>query len=344
MPDTVTPHGPLPGDFHPTAGKYSHDTDCLYWVRKLYSAYGLVGQPLQPFQSFQKQISAGAVQKEAKKRRHQVDSLLQGSVSQRLLGMALGVTLDWIIHGWIPKSRQFGRKIFHDGNLAEPSLYGDGKYNTLYILLNAFRWTQDQFYLDVYNHAMTVYEGVAITNQLGGLFPTALIHGGLPSGPFTPYGTKRMTDADPPYAYDQSQDIFLDIAVTAHQVTSGVLGASAGHHLQKAQVLGESILKADTSGIESIFGVYHGIVGRAFLHLALAPNTLMKVRLLFPDSSISVQIDSLSNSGDLQVLVPGDKATIYMDVGSYQVSWKRADGSQSPTKQFNVAQNDVVQF
>jgi hypothetical protein len=55
------------------------------------------------------------------------------------------------------------RKIHHDGTPGNTSLYGDGRWNTLYVLIEAYRFTRDTFYLDIFDQAWSLLEQLTLS-------------------------------------------------------------------------------------------------------------------------------------------------------------------------------------
>ncbi|NUQ64693.1 MAG: hypothetical protein HUU20_19700 [Pirellulales bacterium] len=102
-------------EFTPTAALMNDggtsDTDTLYYVRQLFDIYHITG--------------------DAKYR-----------------DWAMAVTDLWYERAWVPEWGQFIRKLRPDGSPAVDSLYGDAKYNTLHILVHAYRVTKDAKYLE----------------------------------------------------------------------------------------------------------------------------------------------------------------------------------------------------
>jgi hypothetical protein len=89
----------------------SSDTDTLYYVRRLFDLYGLTG-----------------------------------NVEYR--DWALAVTDLWFDRAWNAQWGHFLRKLNADGSPAVDTLYGDGKYNTLHMLVRAYEVTGNGAYLE----------------------------------------------------------------------------------------------------------------------------------------------------------------------------------------------------
>lgn len=268
MPDTVTPLSPLPGDQAAINGqwKYLHDTDCLYWARALFDAYSIVwqGQPSLAPIVYDPQA---ALPDQICQRRSQLTALLSGDFPDKYLGMALGLTIDWIQYGWNPQAKQFIRKIAHDGTPGTTVIYGDGKWNTLYILIEAYRFTHDHFYLDIFDQAWQTFKRLA--NSLGGLFPVQIVNGALPASPVPNKCSKVQFGPD---NVECSQEFFLDVIVSAYCATL-TAGQPCAVYLEDAKALANKLLAEATDG-NHYDEPSHGVLGGALVRLAQAQGTL----------------------------------------------------------------------
>jgi len=336
IPDTVTPRGPLPGDqvLINHQWKYTHDTDCLYWARALFDAYGLVRRsksPLTPTPA-EEQFCApsgatadllATLQCRIQLRRQKVSALLRSELPDRYLGMALGLTLDWIHYGWNPYHQQFIRKIAHDGTPGASVIYGDGKWNTLHILLEAYRYTHDSFYLDLFDQAWQQWKKLA--DQLGGLFPKRMENGVLPTPPIPSncWGSHPAPDNVECY-----QEFFLGVIVSAYQLT---LAAQAPRpdYLVDAQTLADK-LKAEHQAGQDYYQHTHGILGSALVRLALAQGKLRRIGLNLSGGPVTKLSIQHANEEMIEIAVKGhQRVVIYMDVGAYQVIKHFSDSQQS---------------
>ncbi len=341
MPDTVTPRGPLPGDQMAINGqwKYMYDTDCLYWARALFDAYGLVRRgdrnltPTPEESQFCESTAATAdplatLQCRIRLRRRKLDNLLRAEFPDRYLGMALGLTLDWIRYGWNPYYKQFIRKIGHDGTPGLTVIYGDGKWNTLHILLEAYRFTHDPFYLDIFDQAWS--QLMSLASGLGGLFPHTIENGNLPMPPVP----KKCWD--PKYAPDNvecNQEFFLDVIINAYRATAEA-GQPSARYLAAAETVANKILAEHDAG-NDYYILAHGILGGALVRLARAKGTLRRIRIN-PGGATKLSFTN-SMMGMVEVeLLEQPLAVVYMDDGIYNVVKHFADTTTSAPVTLNV--------
>lgn len=334
MPDTVTPRGPLPGDqaLIDQQWQYTHDTDCLYWARALFDAYGLVrgAMPTLALTPEENQLCDPAdatpdpldtLQWRIRQRRQKVSTLLQSEFPDRYLGMALGLTLDWIRYGWHPYHQQFIRKIAHDGTPGATVIYGDGKWNTLHILLEAYRYTHDSFYLDIFDQAWQQWKRLAA--QLGGLFPERMENGILPTPPIP---SKCWVSHPAPDNVECYQEFFLNVIVSAYQLTVAAQ-APRPDYLVDAQTLADKI-KAKHQAGRDYYQHAHGVLGSALVRLALAQGKLHRIGLNLSDGPVTKLSIQPASGEMIEIKVKGhQRVVIYMDEGAYQVS-KHFSGNQ----------------
>ena len=316
-PDGPTSWRPdLTGQF-----RYKHDTDCLYWARGIYGAYQLIGtvQPnLRPsgienmgcIRTGETLGQQAAFRCQILRRREKCGKLLGGGWPGKYLGMALGLTLDWIRYGWVPKWRQFVRKIHHDGTQADTSISGDGKHNTLYILIEAYRFTRDSFYLNIFDQAWGLFVELATDVKLGGFFPKLVEAGTLPA------------DSVPA----PLQEIFLDVIVTADPATADA-GEPRADYLTMAEDFAARIIAAHDGGTD-YYQIKDGVLGRALLRLALAKGTLRRVSISLSEDSITTLIFHSNAIGTVEVHLLGHKrAVVYINDGTYDVVKHFAGGN-----------------
>jgi hypothetical protein len=351
MPDTVTPRGPLPGDqaLINNQLKYTHDTDCLYWARALFDAYGLVGsgqRSLTPTPAEEKFCNSAGTTIDLltnlpcriRLRRRKLSALLKADFPDRYLGMALGLTLEWIRYGWNPQHKQFIRKIAHDGTAGETLIYGDGKWNTLYVLLEAYRFTHDPFYLALFDQAWQQWKKLA--DQLGGLFPGHMENGALSP---TPVPSKCWKSHPAPDNVECYQEFFLDVIVHAYLVTV-TAKAPRPDYLTDALTLAGKIQAEHQAG-RAYYNHAHGIIGGAFVRLAQAQGTMHRIVLKLsggPVSKLSIQD---STQGIVEITVKGhQRAVIYMDVGDYQVIKHFSDNQQSLPISLQVVSDGEIEL
>lgn len=323
MPDTVTPRGPLPGDqaLINRRWQYTHDTDCLYWARALFDAYGLVrrGQhTLTPTPAEDQACEpTGAMTDPSatlhcriRLRRNKLSDLLHAEFPDRYLGMALGLTLDWIRYGWNPDHQQFIRKIAHDGTPGATVIYGDGKWNTLHVLLEAYRYTHDPFYLEIFDQAWQQWKKQA--DQLNGLFPERMEHGVLPT----------------PDNVEHYQEFFLNVIVSAYQLTV-VTQTPRPDYLADAQALANKIQAEHQAG-QAYYQHAHGILGGALVRLALAQGGLRRIGLDLTGGPVTKLSIHHATQGSVEIAIKGhQRAVVYMDEGAYQVIKHFSDNQQA---------------
>lgn len=336
MPDTVTPRGPLPGDqaLINRQWQYTHDTDCLYWARALFDAYGLVrrGQhtltPTPAEDQACKQTDAttdpsATLHCRIRLRRNKLNDLLRGEFPDRYLGMALGLTLDWIRYGWNPDHQQFIRKITHDGTPGATVIYGDGKWNTLHVLLEAYRFTHDPFYLEIFDQAWQQWKKLAA--QLGGLFPERMENGALPTPPVP---GKCWASHPAPDNVECYQEFFLNVIVSAYQLTVAVQ-APRLDYLADAQTLANKIQTERQAG-QAYYQHAHGILGGALVRLTLAQGGLRRIGLNLTGGPVTKLSIHHATQGSVEIETKGhQRAVVYMDEGAYQVIKHFSDNQQS---------------
>lgn len=228
----------------------SSDTDTLYYVRQLFELYAATGNP-------------------------------------QYRDWALAVTDMWVEQAWVPEWGHFIRKLNPDGTPAVDSLYGDGKYNTLYILVDAYRVTAEEAYLERLRLAWDRLQ------QLGqGLAPEAVRRG------------QMVTDQ----GLDPQQTFFLDILVEAFNAS----GDEA--FLQAAEQLGTRILAAGAQ----LMRLESGQAGEALLKLAQARQPIGRLEI---DLETAGHLEI--RQGETVVLsatVPTPVAVIYLPEGTYSIS------------------------
>jgi hypothetical protein len=325
MPSTVTPAGVLPGDQEEGPRfRYMYDTDCLYWANGLYQTCRLfrskpvtfLGPPvdtnlpwLSRLMEWRKRIAV------------QVGSAHTSSFPDLYLCYALGVTIDWILGGWMAKEKQFRRKIFHDGTGAGNELYGDGKYNTLEMLVWAYLFTADILFLnlfvDAWDKMMELVTPPAAPSELLPPLPPNVkpfFHGVMP---YSILGGKL---ADPWFT-DPAQDIFLNLAVRAYRASEMVGSPNAGL-LTKAETLADRLIELASEGNGPyVLKRSNGVGGSAFMALARARGKLHRIAMNMSSPGQTLTITPVGVP-PLVVNVPAlkSRAVIYMDEGDYTVS------------------------
>jgi hypothetical protein len=355
MPSHVTPKGPL----FEQDGRLRRpvaDTDSLYWVHPMYKAYeaarygrpvcGADHRPTHPeprrdlsgADSLDRLLAMSAswwaLQQRLLRRRKLVsiglpppDSVFT-SFPDAYLPMALAATIEWILRTWRHDWGQFGWVADYEGRRPSAewnsSLGDDGKYNTLRILIGAFRATHDPFYLQLFERAWQTYEkaarewtpadaarlGVPL-DHLQGLIPRQITEGHLSEGT----------------GPDGAQTTFVGLLVEMYNEARAAGITPRFDLLASAESLADfamsrlSVWHDDTRGIYGL----KSPSGHPLVQLAIARGTLRVVTLLFPEE---VERFSITNGGETQwfeVPVPSEgvrsvtRAVIYMDDGIYTV-------------------------
>ncbi|MGP1383664.1 MAG: hypothetical protein ACTS2F_08895 [Thainema sp.] len=229
----------------------SSDTDTLYFVRRLFDLYQLTGQ-------------------------------------LEYRDWAMAVTDLWFEQAWNPQWGHFVRKLNPDGTPAVDTLYGDGKYNTLYMLVKAYEVTGDVAYLE---RLKLAWNNLVQMGQQG-LAPAAI----------------RQGNWDSKAGLDTQQTIFLDILVKAYEASRDRTFLTA------AETLGQAILQQGPS----VMRLESGQAGHAFLKLALARQPISRVELTLSQPNESLQINQ---AGEiiLQTTPPTTEVIVYMPSNSYEV-------------------------
>ncbi|WP_204140063.1 hypothetical protein [Halomicronema sp. CCY15110] len=225
----------------------SSDTDTLYFVRRLYDLYDLTQTP-------------------------------------QYRDWALAVTDLWCDRAWNSQWGHFIRKLNPDGTPAVDTLYGDGKYNTLAMLVRAYQVTDDVAYLEQLKLA---WNNLVRLGQ-NGLAPEAV----------------RQGLADREAGLDPEQTIFLDILVEAYKAS----GDRA--FLQAAETLGRAILQQGPS----VMRHESGQAGHAFLKLALARQPIHRVELTLTQPHTPLQIERTGHPL-LRVMPPTANVVVYRPRG-----------------------------
>jgi hypothetical protein len=335
MPSDADRFGPVLGpDFWPDIKKYQAGTDALYWGFGMYETYLQfedVHPELQPppsiarrlfdiiirpedfdrFANLRRLLDRWLLPGEIQRRRDLIAGVLNEGFPNKYLGMALGLTLDWIKYGWARLDvnghvrdhawGHFVNRLTYDGTTRQHNEIGsDSKYNTLLMLVYAYRVTHDEFYLTVFDQAWSTFERLAADVRLNGLFPERIVEGELPD------------DVVP----DAGQEVFLDYMLRAYQAT-----VRAGHarpqYLATATTFADRILEA-RNGLQ--------FLGVPFLQLAIARGTLRRVHFSMWQSVVELALRPVDADGAAQPLVIARtnagrfaQAVVYMDPGLYSV-------------------------
>lgn len=179
---------------------------------------------------------------------------------RELRAWALADTDAWLTGGWLPEHGHFARRLRPDGSAATDALYGDAKYNTLFVLLAAYRATGDERYLA---RLKLAWRNLAAAGR-DGLAPERLRAGRMV--------VERGTDP--------AQTLFLGILVDAF--------AASGDReiLEAARALGAAILLRGDSAIR----MQGGQGGDAFLRLAIVQGEVHRVEVALAGPAARVTV------------------------------------------------------
>ena len=231
--------------------EFSSDTDTLYFVRHLFE-------------------------------------LFEATQNPQYRDWAMAVTDLWFKNAWNPQWGHFLRKLNPDGTPAVDTLYGDGKFNTLYMLIHAYHVTQDETYLQ---RLKLAWNNLV---QMGwqGLVPE----------------TVRQGSAVVESGLDPEQTLFLDILMEAYEASSDRFFLTA------AETLGQNILKQGPG----VMRLESGQAGQAFLKLALAHQPISRVKLTVAAPGTPLEITQ-NGKTILEVEAPTRELVLYLPAGPYQV-------------------------
>lgn len=229
----------------------SSDTDTLYHVQLLFDLYDLTGE-------------------------------------KKYQDWAMAVTNLWFEKAWNKTWGHFVRKLNPDGTPAVDELYGDGKYNTLYILVDAYQVTKDAKYIARFKQAWSNL----LEMGKDGFVPQRVEQG-------------KMVDK---YGLDKQQTIFLDILVAAYEASKDK------EILQQAQALGKRILERG----ETVMRLEGGQAGHAFLRLALARQKIRRLEVTLGKAGTNLTVTHDGKSV-LKVKVPAEVAVVYLPEGTYNI-------------------------
>jgi hypothetical protein len=177
-----------------------------------------------------------------------------------LRSWALADTEAWLNGGWLARYGHFARKLRPDGTAATSGLYDDGKYNTLAVLVDAYRATRDPRYIA---RLKTAWRGLRDKGR-GGLAPEAVESG-------------RMVESQ---GLDPSQTIFLQILLDAYVVSGD------RECLDLARELGTAILRRGRPAMR----LDSGQAGDALVRLGLAASQVHRVEVALPAAGARVTV------------------------------------------------------
>lgn len=238
----------------------SSDTDTLYHVKLLFELYDLTGE-------------------------------------RKYRDWAMAVTNLWFEKAWNKQWGHFVRKLSPDGTPAVNELYGDGKYNTLYMLVHAYRVTKDPKYISRFKQAW----GNLVGKGRNGFVPQRIEQG-------------EMVDED---GLDEQQTIFLEILVAAYEASKDK------EILRQAEALGQRILKRG----ETVMRLEGGQAGNAFLKLALTRQKIQRLEVSLGKVGTELTLQRNGKSV-LKTKVPAEVAVVYLPQGVYSLEVMKDGSSQ----------------
>ncbi len=257
------------------------DTDTLYYVRQLYNLWWL----LKPFPVWREK---------ADKYRDQ----------------ALAVTNQWYETGWLSSAGHFTRKLNFDGTPADTRLYGDGKANTLYVLVWAYRATGDPKYL---KRLKTAWSNLLAQSTNGTGLVDDLFESGVGNGQLE----------------DHIQPALLDVLTFAYEVS----GDPA--FLRYAQAQADKMLAL---GDAAVAHTSPENVGPPFLRFTLAHQSIWRLQIQMGQRDQRLRIQNAQGITVLDAQVPAESAVVFLPQGKYKISV----GSQ--TKSVTLQANRTLSF
>lgn len=227
---------------------WTSDTDTLYYVRKLFRISELSGNP-------------------------------------KYRDWAMAVTDLWNDRAWNASWGHFIRKLRSDGTPAVDTLYGDAKYNTLEILLWAYKVTRDDKYLNRFKLAW---------RNLLRMGRDGLVAEAMKQGKMSRDGT------------DVQQTGFLSILLRGYEISADK------ELLAEAELFGRRVLAAGRKS----WRLEGCQAGHAFLRLAIARRPIGRAVVDLPARGAKLL---LTRDGQtiLDANVPGDVAVLYVPQGRY---------------------------
>jgi hypothetical protein len=229
------------------------DTDTLYFVRKLYQLYQVTQDP-------------------------------------KYRDRALAVTNQWYANAWLPQYQQFSRKLTFSGQPGGETIYGDGKWNVLFVLVEAYKVTKDPIYLSRLKAAWTTY---ITSGGLNGLVCERITR-----------GVCDQTSAENLFA---ENTFFLEALINAYEAS----GDKA--FLSFAEEHGRRILTAGDAAIR----IENGQAGTAFLRLALARKKFWRLEITSGKLPANLRIFKDAAS-ILDIILAADVGVVYLPEGEYR--------------------------
>lgn len=237
-------------------------------------------------------------------RKVKVGPFLSGSPQEQVLAMAVLFTLDWIQCSWDAKRALFRNEVYFDGTPASDRIYDEGIPNTLYLLMFAFRFTGDWFYLALFDR---FWESLWSTVRQIGSFTFLATE--LPNGGWGDIDNVKRRQED-----------YLDVIVDA-AFSAETLGWQATHgqrYFNYADTLAGWVSQiCDDAYLQNN---YNGVFGQALVKLA-SRSTLRRTQFRGDPAKSYLQIRFLMGAGnqsdwvDMPVKVAGKSQEIVVYIG-----------------------------
>lgn len=215
---------------------------------------------------------------------------------------ALKVTDWWYEHAWLAEYGQFVRKLNRaDGEAHEPRIYGDAKYNVLFVLVHAYSATGETKYLERFKEAWA-----GMLRSGGGEFvPETIIEG----------------QYDQEQGLDPAQSFFVEALVSAYQASGD----------QEFLALAEEFAGRLMSRRPDLIRETGGQGANAYVRLGLARNQIGRLTVDLnscgaPRAQIQIQQDGRTI---INTPLYADLAIIYLPVGTYRIRTVNPVGEQT---------------
>jgi len=228
------------------------------------------------------------------RRLFEMDALTHNAVYRK---RAMAVTDFWYERAWNAEWGHFVRKLDRDGSPATDSLYGDGMYNTLWVLIHAYKVTGEPRYLHRVREAFRNLRAMGID----GLMPRYV----------------RQGEMVAERGLATNQAMFIRILLDAYHAS----GDST--FLCDAEHLADSILADQGQALPN--AATRGFAGDALLRLAAARAPIGRLDVTLPAPGTPLRIRSASGTALFETVVPSDLATVYAPQGKYVVEIGRGE-------------------
>ncbi len=292
-PNTLSINGGFPGieglTFkYPQTDSVMVDTDCLYWVNSVYDIYNILGDP------FYRDI-------------------------------ALRATDGWLRCGWRDEWDHFVTCVYGDGSPGSgpffERIYGDSKYNVLRLMVNAYRVTGDQRYMNYYDRFWECLK----RNSIGGLIPYILERGRIPSpleGPGT--GPSHPGNIN---GIDNTPSHFIGLLIDAWEATEN------RKYLKDAYNLTESIKKNSKKILKTEPQKIRGL-GHNLTRLSTTSKKLVKTSINMKEKGWQLTINK-NDKNLINTPIKTKKAVIYLEKGWYTFKIEKKE----KTREFKIYLN-----